>query len=183
MRRAGAKFLSAVLASGLALSACAAQQIDSDYHSLPPPKPGWFSGWFGWGKSSPPPAPLPEPKKPVVVEGDPGPQPPRVDPRAGERDREEKAMYRRLAVCDRLMDVALRNEDRALQRQVEEMTERVTTLYRRRMERLGATPPGAAADEAALERHLGDGGNGGALQPPARGGADGRAANTRGDNR
>jgi hypothetical protein len=157
MRRAGVQFLSAVLASGLALSACSAQEADTDYHSIPPPKPGWFSGWFGGGGKSNA-APPTEDKKLNIDPATPRPALP--DPIQGQRDREEKAMYRRLAVCDRLMDVAVRNDDRALQRKIEELTERVTTMYQHKMEHLGVV--GSA--------------------PVAHAGVDGQAANLRGGN-
>jgi hypothetical protein len=165
MRRAGVRILSAVLASGLALTACAAQEVDSDYHSMPPPKPSWFSGWFSWGKGSTAPAPAPAPEAKKLNIDTTAPKPPMPDPSQLVRDREEKAMWRRLLVCDRLKAIAIEHEDAALQRRVEELEERLNEVYRQRMERVGNDDMGGAPSSS---------GHGGTL---------GSAANTRGGNR
>lgn len=77
---------------------------------------------------------------------------PKVRDTAARRQREEEAWHRRDAVCLKLMEIALETNDLELQRQAEQLSERVRTIY---LERTANLPTGTAAlDKQVLERHL-----------------------------
>lgn len=69
---------------------------------------------------------------------------------AGQIDREEQDYFRRLEVCDRLMDQAIRDGDQDLVRKLEQLQERIQQVYDRNTASLGIADP-AAMDLAILK--------------------------------
>jgi hypothetical protein len=72
---------------------------------------------------------------------------------ASERAREEAILMRRLEVCDKLKEIALRTNDGELFRRAEVLDERARTTYAQRTSYLGGNG-GLAADTMALDRNL-----------------------------
>jgi hypothetical protein len=107
-------------AAALFAGVCAAQD--------PPAKPGFFGKWFGGGDKAA--AAAAEPAKP---------EPPRkpatsraATDAAAERAREEADFLRRLAVSDRLRELALEKQDDALLQQADRLEEQARDLYTKR---------------------------------------------------
>jgi hypothetical protein len=173
MRRTTATGAAALLMLGLAAASAPAQEADGDYHSAPPPRVNWLSGWFGWGGA-------PAYRKPPAppAEG-PAAKPTPVEAARVETEQEWKALWRRVDACARLMEIAHQNNDEALARRAEEMSARAFEIYNQRTSRL-AGAPAFTSDEAALDKRL-SGGGPNLLAPPGQGGPDGRAVNLRGD--
>jgi hypothetical protein len=82
------------------------------------------------------------------------PSPPINSP-ASARSRELANYLRRMAVCDQLMQVAYDTKDEELQRQVEQLRDRVWTTYQVRTEQLPAGTKKFESDEQILDKHLG----------------------------
>ncbi len=91
------------------------------------PTKGIFSSWFG-DKSKPP---AKTESKPVEVKPDMMPNAP--DLTAGEQKRQMEAFMRRMAVCDRLRQVALQSDNEALMRQADELEMRAQEIYRQKI--------------------------------------------------
>jgi hypothetical protein len=127
MRRVGSWGLTAALIVGLGGAVVTAGGPDSDAKA--PPK-GIFSSWFG-DKPKPP---AKTDKKPVEVKPDMMPNAP--DLTAGEQKRQMEAFMRRMAVCDRLRQVALQSDNEALMRQADELEMRAQELYRQKIANL-----------------------------------------------
>jgi hypothetical protein len=138
MRRTGAGRVAAALALGLAVSAAAAQE---------PAATGgrWGGSWLGDMKKAEGKAAQPAVKAPPGLTA--------AEQAARERDRQEKAFYRRLKVCDRLAEIALQTDDQELGRQAEELEARVWEIYRRQTGSLRGAGP-ADPDQAVLDEHL-----------------------------
>lgn len=168
----------AVLAAGVAWSSCGQA---GEYLGRQPPRSlgdvvgDWWSG-------------LVHPTRPIPTQPLPQQQPPpqqqqqqqasgvaaqaprnvaMVDQAALIQKQEQQALLRRLATCDKFMQVALENRNEALQRQAEEMNDRAWRIYRDRMASLGGNAM-AQTDANALDRRLGST-NGNQLVQPARG--------------
>ena len=123
--------LAAALCAGLAVTATAAEDDDT-----PPAHTGLAGWWDGlFAAKEKPPEKAEKKKKVEVVEKPVGPS---ASERA-ERDRrrEYEAWFRRMAVCDRLMEIAFAKNDLDMQRRVEELMEQVTALYEQRTAGLG----------------------------------------------
>ena len=176
MRTTGAACAAAALMLGLA-SAAKAQNGDGDYHSLPAQSPSWFSGWFSWGKTSSvvknSPVLAPTPGSPSEAA-----TPTPLEASRADSDPEWKALWRRLDVCHRLMEISDKNSDDALRRRAEELEQRAWDLYHQRTNRPGSSPTRFESDEASLSKRLG--GDGQKLLTPTSGG-DGRMMGLRGD--
>ncbi|HLN30736.1 MAG TPA: hypothetical protein VK395_23550 [Gemmataceae bacterium] len=71
------------------------------------------------------------------------------------RAREEAALLRRLAVCDKLKEIALRTNDNDLLRHAEELDERARMTYSLHTAMLKNVNVATNMDEQILERHLG----------------------------
>jgi hypothetical protein len=150
MRRAGVGVTAAVLA--VALAASAAAQDAGDLRSMPPKTPAWWDGWFKAPAAKPAADKKPDGDRPPA-----GPTP--ADAAAATRKRELAAYLRRQAVCDRLLQVAVQNNDDDLYRQAQALDARAWEVYQRRT----AGVPGVTdADEADLDARL--------AAPTARGG-------------
>ena len=101
----------------------------------------------------PPPRKPDKPKKDAAKKPVPPSQPvPTVDPMNAERTRAEAALMRRLEVCDKLKEIALRNNDAELLRKAEQLDERVRSAY---VQHTGNLPSTFESDEKTLAKHLG----------------------------
>jgi hypothetical protein len=80
--------------------------------------------------------------------------PPSVEDVAAYRAREEAVLLRRLAVCNKLMEVAVQTRDEELLRQVEQIDQRAWAAYTQRTANLSAGSAAAAVDEKILDMHL-----------------------------
>jgi hypothetical protein len=146
MRMVGKGMTVAVLLTGLAASSALAQVTDGDLHSAAPKPKAFWDGWFT-------PA-----AKPVEKKADKLAAPP-AGPSAGEvaaatRKRELAAYSRRMEVCDRLMEVAVQNNDDAMQTRIEQLKDRAWELYQQRTGGLSVSSA-PSPDEAVLDRRLG----------------------------
>jgi hypothetical protein len=146
MRMVGKGMTVAVLLTGLAASAALAQDPDSDLHSSAPRPKAFWDGWFTTAA------------KPVEKKLDKLAAPP-AGPSAAEvaaatRKRELAAYSRRMEVCDRLMEVAVQNNDEAMQTRIEQLKDRAWELYQQRTGGL-AVSGSQSPDEAVLDRRLG----------------------------
>jgi hypothetical protein len=141
------------LAAGLALGVGASAVLADDD---PPPQPkaptsGWVGPFKEWNQPAPP--PKPEAKK----KADP---PPRPKPTIGEqvqaaRYREQADLLRRMAVCDKLMEIAVRNNDSELMRKVEQLQERSNNLFTEHSATLASAVQGSTKNTsmAAADRN------------------------------
>ena len=91
-----------------------------------PPKPVQAGGWVGPFKDWNPPPPKPEVKK---KEPPAPPKPTILEKVQAARYREQADLLRRMAVCDKLMEYAVRNNDSDLIRKVEQFQERANNIY------------------------------------------------------
>jgi hypothetical protein len=146
MRRVGIGMTAVVLLTGLAASAVLAQEPDGDLHSTAP-KPKAF--WDGWFTSAANPA-----EKKVDLVGAPPAGPSVAEIAAATRKREFAAYSRRMEVCDRLMEVAVGNNDEAMQARIEQLKDRAWELYQQRTGQLSASGS-SSPDETVLDNKLG----------------------------
>lgn len=148
MRRLGCWKLQATLlaAFGLACTAAASETGDADAKAADKDtSPGWLQ-WLTPGSKKPD-------KKPVVKAGEDAAKKADVaEDAAGERAREMAAYLRRVAVCDRLMEVAAERHDDALLKQAEELSNRAYEVYSRRVAHLPASSAGKPLGEASAEK-------------------------------
>jgi hypothetical protein len=130
--------VAALLCVGAAVTVRAADKDDE-----PSGLGSWWDGLFG-GKDKP----APKKSEPLVEEEKPAAPSPaeRADV---VRQRELKAYFRRIAVCDRLMDIAYEKNDTDMIRRVEELMEQVGEVYVKRTAGLAADGPD---DEAPRPR-------------------------------
>ncbi|HEV8060587.1 MAG TPA: hypothetical protein VGP68_11965 [Gemmataceae bacterium] len=139
------------LATGLAIG-MVASSVQADDDPPPPPKPQPTGGWVGPFKDWNKPAPKPDAKK--------------KDPAAphkltiaeqvqAARFREQADLLRRMAVCDKLMEIAVRNNDADLIRRVEQLQERANNVYTEHAATLAQAVDGAngASSMAMADRN------------------------------
>jgi hypothetical protein len=101
----------------------------------------WFGNWFGGAPKPAPPAKNADKKKPdVAVKVSPAPV---VDTAAAVRAREEAAYLRRLAVCDKLQEIAWETNDAELGQLAEQLVDRAWQVYNQRTANLPASRPDA----------------------------------------
>jgi hypothetical protein len=148
MRIVGSGMMAAVLLTGLAASAAWAQESDGDLHSAAPRPKAFWEGWFA-------PAAKPVEKKPDKLAAPPA-GPSAAEVAAATRKRELAAYSRRMEVCDRLMEVAVANNDDAMQARIEQLKDRAWELYQQRTGALSASSS-LSPDEAVLDHKLGAG--------------------------
>jgi hypothetical protein len=139
MRRLGVwGGLGAALLLGLGVTATAEEPADSTPRP-PTPNNGWYGHLF-FSNARSAPAPVREDKKADRKAAKPAEAPvkvaPVVDEAAQQRNREEAAFLRRLAVCDKLKQIAYQTSDEKLQRQAEQLDERVWEVYSARIAHL-----------------------------------------------
>ena len=131
--------------------AVGARAGDTDPARPPKKEAPWYKRCFGLGAK--------EKKDEARVEKDPVKKDapaakPAADPFATLRARAEADYLRRLAVCNRLMQTAFDSQDEELQRQVEQLEDRVWSTYQQQMARL-STGGAGDSDEEILDKHLG----------------------------
>jgi len=147
MRRVGAGITAAVLLAGLAASAALAQDTDGDLHSAPTPgstPKSWWAGWFGPAAKTD----KPESKKPEAAAPPAPVAPSPVELAAAARQRERAAFNRRMEVCDRLTEIAVQNNDTAMQSQIDQLRDRAWEVYQKRTADLPAA--GSTSQDEAL---------------------------------
>ncbi len=139
MRRVGAGITAAVLLAGLAASAALAQDTDGDLHSAAPTPKAWWTGWFGPADKTD----KPEGKKTEAAVPPAPAAPSPMDMAAAARRRERAAYNRRMEVCDRLTEIAVRTNNTDMQAQIDQLRDRAWDVYRKRT----ADLPAAGAPE------------------------------------
>jgi hypothetical protein len=166
MRRLGACGLALVLALGWG-AACARSADDDadDEDAKPQPRPfvrlsPVFARMVQVDPTSssskkPPPKPAKEGKSGKSKNADSTKSAKDESPAAAARAREEAALIRRLEVCDKLMEVAIRTNDQELIHRVEELDVRARSIYARHTGALAGKGGGFESDEKSLDRHLG----------------------------
>jgi hypothetical protein len=95
---------------------------------------------------------------------------------AKELKRHEKALVRRMQVCDRLRQIALDTNETDLERQAEELEEQAKTVYQRHADRLGVTAAVAAEKKHADKSTA-------APRTPGRAGVQARRADKEGEDK
>jgi hypothetical protein len=106
---------------------------------LDQPKPSWFQRlWPFHKKKTPPPA--------SVLKGP-------VESAAARRARETADFLRRMAVCDKLKDIAFQTNDEELLRKAEQLDQRALAVYQQHSGQVASG--GLQADERILDRRLG----------------------------
>jgi hypothetical protein len=134
--------LAAALCAGLALTVRAA--ADGDEPAAPSGLSAWWNGLFGSADKPAEKTDKTEKKKTEPVDK-PAKMP--VLEREAVKRRERNALVRRLAVCDRLREVAHQKNDHDLERRIDELEEKINNLYLQRTAGLGQndiadeTPP------------------------------------------
>lgn len=71
---------------------------------------------------------------------------------ASKRAQEQAEYFRRLEVCDKLMEIAIQRNDVTMQRQVEELQSRIQEVYNRKTQFLTSTA--GKNDEVVIEKAL-----------------------------
>jgi hypothetical protein len=80
---------------------------------------------------------------------------PSVSPEAAELARQEAALLRRIEVCDKLLEIAVTNNDSDLEHFALELDARARALYKERTARLQAKPVEKDLDDKILDSQLG----------------------------
>lgn len=96
----------------------------------------WWSRWFGWGSRSTPTA---RASALNTLDAKPSTDPTRPKPfvdAASIRAMEEANLLRRMAVCDKLRELAIATGDSALERQADELDRQAEQLYKQRVSHL-----------------------------------------------
>ncbi|MBY0523478.1 MAG: hypothetical protein K2R98_08760 [Gemmataceae bacterium] len=188
MRRiAGWKFKVALLVGMSAAASAWADPVDEEREPLPPSATGWRVAPWLQRKYPPSPPPKPAAKKPTQkpakdkpdASATATPKPTSaVDQASVEREREEKAFLRRLAVCDSLSKVAQETRDDELERKAQQLHERAWALYQQRIAHLPCSGAQFSTDEDLMQKYLSAGGRatGSTLQTAPGSGSGGRAA-------
>ncbi|HEV3447442.1 MAG TPA: hypothetical protein VG099_22565 [Gemmataceae bacterium] len=161
MRKLWAWGLATVLCAGLAASNARARDDDDDTsQAKPPPRPAirwshYFAGMETYTQPKPEAVkPAAKPKQQTAHKPAENPKPKNpAHEAASERAREEAILMRRLEVCDKLKEIALRTNDGELFRRAEVLDERARTTYAQRTSYLGGNG-GLATDTMALDRNL-----------------------------
>jgi hypothetical protein len=114
-------------------------------------KGSWFSRLFP-GKSQPPAKP-----KDKKAEKNEAAERHAISMKAAvaAQAREKSDWLRRVAVCDKLRDIAILTNDAELLRKADSLDQRAWDTYQKRTARLPAGPAGTQSDERILERRLG----------------------------
>lgn len=157
MRKPGTRGV-ALLALTLAMGPQALRAGPADKSSdKPAEKKSVFQKWFGSKEKEEPKKEEVTAKKPNESETKEEATPSPATRAAAARLREENTLLRRLAVCDKLMEIAVRTNDTELARRVEQLDERARKTYADRTANLPANEVAVDQDLQVLERHLGPG--------------------------
>ena len=127
---------------------------DPDDDEPPPAKPAWYQRLLPFKKkAAAPPAPQPSRETPAPAPVQPSP----AQVAAILQNREKAAVLRRLAVCDKLREIALVREDDELRRKADQLDQRAWDMYLKHTAQL---PLGTSlqTDQAGLQgRQVGAG--------------------------
>jgi hypothetical protein len=153
--------IAGVLFAGLAVSSGRAGDDDDDnYQQKAPPRPfirwsPYFAGMNSSSQTKPESAkPADKSKKEVAKKSaDSAKAKPVVDEAAALRTREETTLMRRLEICDKLKEIALRTSDNDLFRQAEQLDEQARAAYTQRT--ASARGGRFESDEKAVDKYLG----------------------------
>jgi hypothetical protein len=138
MRKVGVRALLTLFCAGLAVSVAMADDPDGSTAPSASKSSWWPGSWFGGTTPS-------EEKKPAPKAEAPKHESPPVVKTMQVQMREQKDYLRRLAVCDRLAEIANEKNDQALLREVEKAQDRVFEAYMKRV----TVPVGGAHFQAA----------------------------------
>jgi hypothetical protein len=123
-------------------------------------KPAATSSWFGRWFTPAPPAKKPEKDKDKDKESEKLPAKALPSPHLSERNeaallraREEEAMLRRWAVCDKLKEIADRTGDDELAKMADQLTERARDLYFQRTSNLPSSRATPNLDDLIEDKH------------------------------
>lgn len=156
--------VAAILLLGAILGTAAAQPMTRGGRPVGAPHPSeLYDQLFGGGKTktakqkgSKAKAPAAAPAKSQAAADKPAAEEKPVVEKAADRfEREQRAFLRRLAVCDRLRQIAIQTNDEGLFRQADQLQEQAWSLC---LERTGMVPVEDEAlpvDEAILDQRLG----------------------------
>ncbi len=108
----------------------------------------WLPTWMGGKKK-----PIDKESALLVTEKTVTPSP--ADLAASLREKELNAYWRRQEAALRLKTLALQANDEDQIRRIDQLMERIWTVYLKRTARLSGSPAGSEFDEALLERNLG----------------------------
>jgi hypothetical protein len=139
------------LAAGLAVG-IVTTSVQADDDPPPPPKAPPTGGWVGPFKDWNKPAPKPEAKKTDT----PVPHKPTIAEQVqAARYREQADLLRRMAVCDKLREIAVRTGDTELSRRVDQLEERANNVYSEHAVKLAQAVEGtkAASSMAMADRN------------------------------
>jgi hypothetical protein len=158
MRKFAVWAVTSALVMGLATCVALAGEDDTDSDSAKPARSSnirwspFFVHAFRMDESKPKESkPAAKPKKKPAAE-----KPPTVTrDLTAERSREEAALLRRLAVCDKLMEIAIRNNDNEMIQRVEVLDERARLAYQQHTASLGDRASKPEANDKAIEKHPG----------------------------
>ena len=78
-----------------------------------------------------------------------------ISPEAAELAREQTAFQRRVAVCDRLREIAIETNDTELDQLAQELNARAWAVYKQRTAKREASPREKSLDEQILDKKLG----------------------------
>jgi hypothetical protein len=164
MRKPRKWVVTAMLVAGLAAGRALAGDDDtassSSSDTSPPPRQSsfrWsptFARMFQLDQPKPPPRRPDPPKKETARKSDSPKAAPPADSAITERSKAEAALIRRLEVCDKLKEIALRSNDTELFHRAEKLDEQARTAYMRRTANLSETAAHFESDEKTLDRHL-----------------------------
>lgn len=149
---------------GLAASRGLARDDDDDTSAMkPPPRPAirwshYFAGMETYTQPKPEPVkkPAAKSKKDTAKKAAETPKPKNpANEAANERAREEAILMRRLEVCDKLKEIALRTNDGDLFRRAEVLDERARTAYAQRTSILRSGSGGPQMDGTMLDKDFG----------------------------
>lgn len=137
----------------LALGVCCAASVLRAEDVKPEEKPGWFQRWFMPKKKADPKKTAQDKKREQQAEL--AKLQAQAKQAADERRREEANYLRRLQVCEQLMQVACEKQDENLQRQAEQLEDRVLESYQKRSSEAISAVQSCATEEDVLKQKLG----------------------------
>jgi hypothetical protein len=122
----------------------------------PPGTPdNWFLRWLGPAKKPAPAKDAPAPAKDGPEKTPPARPVSQVEAAAAERDRELQEMFRRQAVCLKMMSIAQQTHDDELMHRAERLHDQAREVYEQRTAHLPTCNANFESDEKTLETYLG----------------------------
>ncbi len=164
MRKFGGWGMVATLTMGLTAAAAVAADPDAGDGDAKPAAsassstPSPFGKWFSPRKAQDrePSSKADQPStKPANVGAGLSRRASQVDQAAADQAREQAVLFRRLAVCNKLMEIAVQTNDDDLMRRAEELDERAWTAYGQRTGYLHGNGGNSAIDGETLSKNFG----------------------------